>query len=89
MAALSWGVEALMLGSLTMLASGVFARAPSSARSSATRWSSGSRSAKLARIRAPSEMSRVSTDTSAVAAYASMMGRNEYVANSGASSVWV
>ena len=89
MAALSCGIEALMLGSLTMLASGVLARSPSSARSSATCWSSGRRSAKPARIRAPSEMSRVWTETSAFAAYASMIGRNEYVARRGASSVWV
>ena len=56
-----------MLGSLTMLASGVLARSPSSARSSVTRWSSGSRSAKLARIRPASEMSRVSTDDTGLA----------------------
>ena len=40
-------------------------------------------------IRPASEMSRVSTGTPACAAYASMIGRNEYVASSGASSVWV
>jgi hypothetical protein len=40
-------------------------------------------------IRPASEMSRVSTATPALAAYASMTGRNEYVASSGASSVWV
>jgi hypothetical protein len=34
-------------------------------------------------------MSRVSTPTPACAAYASMIGRNEYVASSGASSVCV
>ena len=61
MAAFSCGIEALMLGSLMMLASGRLASSPSSARASATRWSSGSRSAKPARIRPASEMSRVST----------------------------
>ena len=40
-------------------------------------------------IRPASEMSRVSTSTPDLAAYASMIGRNEYVASSGASSVWV
>jgi hypothetical protein len=38
-------------------------------------------------IRPASEMSRVSTDTPAVAAYAEMMGKKEYVASRGASSV--
>ena len=40
-------------------------------------------------IRPASEMSRVSTSTPAAAANASMTGRNEYVARSGASSVRV
>ena len=40
-------------------------------------------------IRPAREMSRVSTSTPALAAYASMIGRNEYVASSGASSVCV
>ena len=40
-------------------------------------------------MRPASEMSRVSTATPAVAAKASMTGRKEYVASSGASSVSV
>ncbi|CAB4734540.1 unannotated protein [freshwater metagenome] len=40
-------------------------------------------------IRPDREMSRVSTSTPACAAYAWMIGRKEYVASSGASSVWV
>ena len=72
-----------------MLASGAFARSPSSASASAWRCSSVSRSGNWARIRPASEMSRVSTPTPALAAYASMIGRNEYVASSGASSVSV
>ncbi len=40
-------------------------------------------------MRPASEMSRVSTVTPAVAANAWTMGRNEYVASAGASSVWV
>jgi hypothetical protein len=81
-AALSCETEAETLGSLTMLASGVLARAPSSARASSAR-------PNCARIRAATEMSRVSTLTPALAAYASTIGRKEYVASSGASSVWV
>ncbi len=40
-------------------------------------------------IRPASEMSRDSTATPACPAYASMIGRKEYVASNGASSVWV
>ena len=59
-----------MLGSLMMLASGVVASAPSSARASSRRCSSVSRSGNCAMIRPASEMSRVSTSTPALAAYA-------------------
>ena len=89
MAALSCGIEALMLGSLMMLASGVLARSPSSASASSMRCSSVSRSGNGARMRPASEMSRVSTSTPALAAKAAMIGRKEYVASIGASSVWV
>ena len=78
-----------MLGSLMMLASGFVASSPSSASASSTRCSSVRRSGNCAMMRPASEMSRVSTSTPAVAAYASMIGRKEYVASSGASSVWV
>ena len=77
MAALSWGTEAEMLGSLMMLASGVLASAPSSASASPTRWSALSRSGNNARIRPASEMSRVSTCTPAVLAKAWMIGSSE------------
>ena len=40
MASFSWGIDALMFGSLMMLASGVLASSPSSARASLVRWSS-------------------------------------------------
>ena len=53
------------------------------------RWSSRSRSGNTARMRPASEMSRDSTGTPAIPAYAWMIGRNEYVASSGASSVCV
>ncbi len=78
-----------MLGSLMMLASGFLASAPSSASASSMRCSGVRRSGKLAMIRPASEMSRVSTATPAVDAYAWMIGRNEYVASRGASSVCV
>ena len=78
-----------MLGSWMMLAPGVWARSPSSASASPMRWSSVSRSGNCARMRPPREMSRVSTSTPAARAYASMTGKNEKVASSGASSVSV
>jgi hypothetical protein len=53
------------------------ASSPSSARASAVRWSSGSLSAKAARMRPANEMSRVSTSTPAVEVKASTIGRNE------------
>ena len=89
MATLSWGSDALTLGSLMMLASGVVARAPSSPRVSGTRCSVVSRSGNWARMRAAREMSRVSTSTPAARANASMTGSNECVASAGASSVYV
>ncbi len=78
-----------MFGSLMILASGVVASSPSSAKASLSRWSSRSTSGKAATMRPASEMSRVSTSTPAVEANASMIGRNEYVASRGASSVRV
>jgi hypothetical protein len=83
------GIDAEMLGSLMMFASGVFASSPSSARASGTRCSSARRSGNTARMRAASEMSRVSTGMPAAPAYASRIGRNEWVASAGASSVYV
>ena len=60
--AFNCGTEALTLGSLMMLASGLSVSAPSSARLSFTRWDAGRRSEKTARMRAATEMSRVSTE---------------------------
>ncbi len=82
-------MEADTLGSLMMLASGLVASSPSSASASSRRWSSVSRSGNWLMIRAATEMSRVSTSTPAVLAKAATIGRNEYVASMGASSVWV
>ena len=81
-AAFSCGSEALTFGSLMMFASGVVASAPSSASASGC-------SPNWARMRPASEMSRSSTSTPALAANASMIGRNEWVARAGASSVYV
>lgn len=60
MAAFNWGIEALMLGSLTMLASGVFASSPSSLNASPIRCDSDKCSGKLAIILPANEMSLVS-----------------------------
>ena len=76
-AAFSCGTEALMLGSLMMLASGFLASSPSSARASPTRCSSVRQSPNAAMMRPAREMSRVSTSTPAVEAKASMIGMNE------------
>ncbi len=53
------------------------------------RWSSWRYSGKFAMIRPAREMSRLSTTTPAVDAYACITGMNEYVARAGASSVCV
>ena len=78
-----------MFGSLMMLASGVLASSPSSASSSAMRWSPLRRSGNWARMRPASEMSRSSTSTPATPANASTIGSSDWVASAGASSVWV
>ena len=88
-AARNWGTVALMLGSLTMLASGVRASAPSAARWSGTRWSPRKRSGNAARMRPASEMSRVSTSTPVPLANARTMGSRAWVARAGASSIFV
>ena len=66
-----------MFGSLMMFAPGVVASSPSSASASPIRWSSARYSGKTARMRPAREMSRVSTGTPAVDAYALTIGRNE------------
>src|SRR3546814_8588865 len=80
-------MDSEMLGSLMMVAAGVLASGPSSARASGTRWSSVSTSGKTARMRAAREMSRVSTSTPAARAKVSIIGSSECVASAGASSV--
>ena len=89
MASFSWATEALMLGSLTMLASGRSVSLPSSARLSGTRCASVSTSGNCPRMRAATEMSLVATSMPAGAAKALTMGSSEAVARRGASSVRV
>ncbi|SHV03850.1 Uncharacterised protein [Mycobacteroides abscessus subsp. abscessus] len=72
-----------------MLVSGSCVRRPSSARLSGTRWSSGRYSENSERMRAATEMSLVWTSIPAGPANARMIGKKEYVASSGASSVSV
>ncbi len=89
MAETSCGTEALMLGSLMIVVSGSWVSRPSSARLSGTRCSSVRQSGKAARMRAASEMSLGWTSIPAGPVKACTIGRNEYVANKGASSVSV
>ena len=89
MAAFSCGTDALMFGSLMMLASGVCASSPSSARASPTRRSSASRSGNCASMRPASEMSRSSSSIPAAPAKARRIGSSDSVASAGASSVCV
>jgi len=76
-AALSCGIDALTFGSLMMLASGFWARAPSSAMSSLRRGAGYRCSGKRAMMRPAREMSRVSTGTPAVEAKARMTGSSD------------
>ncbi|MCY1240045.1 hypothetical protein D9M72_528730 [compost metagenome] len=75
MADLSCDTEALMLGSLMMLASGLSVSLPSSARLSGTFWSSLRNSGNSPRMRAATEMSLVVTLMPAGAVKARTMGR--------------
>jgi hypothetical protein len=88
-AAFSCGTEALMLGSLMMLASGSSVFLPSSVSVSGTRCSGLKLSGNWPSTRAATEMSLVSTRTPAGAAKARITGRNATVNSSGASSVSV
>jgi hypothetical protein len=89
MAAVNWPTEALMLGSLMMLASGLRVSLPSSARLLGARCSAGSRSENSPRIRPATEMSLSATSIPADAVKVRMIGKKEAVANKGASSVRV
>ena len=89
MAALSCGIDALTLGSLTMLAAGVLARSPSAESSSLCCCSLESSSENDARMRPETEMSAVSMAMPAGLAKRWMTGSSAYEASAGASSVWV
>ena len=77
MAAFNCGIEALILGSFIMLASGFKVNWPKSANASGTRCSSVSFSGKAARIRAAREISLSSTDIPAAEEKAFNIGSNE------------
>ncbi len=73
----SCGSEALMFGSLMMLASGLRASSPRKARLSGTRWASVRKSGKLARRRPASEMSLTATSTPVPLVKPRMIGSRE------------
>ena len=89
MAAFNWGREALILGSFIMFATGVFANWDSSAKASIFLCSCFKKEGKLAMIRPAKEISFSSTSIPAWPANAFIIGSREYVANAGASSVFV
>ena len=72
-----------------ILVFGSWVRRPSSAKLSGTRCSSVKYSGNSAKIRAATEMSLVSTEIPAGLVKASTIGKNDKVANAGASSVFV
>ena len=82
-------MDALILGSLMILASGSLASLPSSAKASGIFCSGVRESEKLARILPAREMSLSSNFIPELAVNALRMGSNEYVASAGASSVLV
>jgi len=88
-ATVSWVTEALMFGSLMMLASGVSVFLPSSASASGTRCSGVRFSGKAARMRAATEISLASTVMPVGLVKVLTTGRKAWVASSGASSVRV
>ena len=78
-----------MLGSLMTLAAGVLQSSPNLLNSSSTRCVLSRLSGKFARTRPASEMSRSSQFTPALSVKALTIGSKEWVANMGASSVYV
>ena len=88
-ASFNWGIEALILGSFIMLASGVLASSPSSVRASPIFWSSLRLSGKLAKILPAREISLSSSSILATEVKALTMGSRDSVARAGASSVFV
>ena len=78
-----------MLGSLMILASGVFASSPSSINASDCFWFSVKFSGKFAIILPAREISCIVTSMPAGSVKVLMIGSREHVANAGASSVFV
>jgi len=78
-----------MFGSLTIFASGLVTNFPSSANASSTCCASDKNSGKVERIRAAKEMSFVSISMPELYTKDLTIGKNERVANAGASSVMV
>ncbi len=89
MASDNCGTEALIFGSFIILASGVLASFPKSAKSSEILWPSFKNSGNVAIIRPAREMSLVSISIFAVLVNALTIGKKDWVANAGASSVLV
>jgi len=85
----NWGTEALIFGSLIILPSGVLESSPNSDNSSCTLYSGFKTSLNWHRIRPATEISLFSTTIWNVLAKRYMIGRREYVARFGASSVCV
>ena len=78
-----------MLGSLMMLASGVFACSPNSINASDCLWLSVRFSGKFAIILPAREISSIVISMPAGSVKVLMIGSREHVANAGASSVFV
>ena len=89
MAATSCGTDALIFGSFIMLASGLLANSPSSDSASVTRWSWVKFSGKFASILDASDMSLVSMAILEGEVNDFTIGKKEWVAKNGASSVLV
>ena len=77
MASCSWGMEALILGNLIMLALGTWVSLPSSASASGTFCSSVKLSGKADKIRPARERSLVSTSTPAASVNVLTIGSKE------------
>jgi hypothetical protein len=89
MAAFNWGTEALMFGNLMILASGFLAKFPNSNKSFETCCSSFKTSENIANMRAANEISLGSKIMLEDAVNDWSIGKSDWVAKAGASSVLV
>jgi hypothetical protein len=89
MAPFNCGIEALIFGSFTILASGFLTSSPRSSKSLVTCWLSSKNSGKVAKILAAKEISLVSISIPEDFTKAFTIGNKERVAKAGASSVFV